>query len=430
MNLRSGTTFSAIGNSEVDYIDNPMVDEDRSASVKASSENRAVSVGNIGELPRNIGMISPAQFFLPTLKSLDVEEMKHFMIEYQALELSLGSEVRLKQPRQLVPIDLLQLLLMQLKTDKTTMEAMSSTEFFDWMFGIHHARTVVGWKKQMETIHMSEEISMSGYFLYVQKFNRQCVILGKRHAPSEKERVKVFIRGVQPESVRAELFAHVLEDMSETSTMAMELLENYLTSLEFTSLTFKSRGKQHFKSHHGSSVPTNGTVSVKAASDPVEVYTPKSKNKDHASSKALTCYKCLQTGHIAPKCPNVKHPNSTWVEHHPKSSRRAVVRAFVSDASDLVESKDDGFIRLPMKIGVGLSVDSGFEGEYPVFCDCGANINTVTRDFLCNVPGVMIIPGTKTSVKMIGKTSLPVSGDEVDLTLQVQTKVGPVTTLQ
>jgi hypothetical protein len=67
MNLRSGTTFSAIGNSEVDYIDNPMVDEDRSASVKASSENRAVSVGNIGELPRNIGMISPAQFFLPTL---------------------------------------------------------------------------------------------------------------------------------------------------------------------------------------------------------------------------------------------------------------------------------------------------------------------------------------------------------------------------
>ena len=68
-------------------------------------------------------------------------------------------------------------------------------------------------------------------------------------------------------------------------------------------------------------VPTKKRVSSSQPSYATSV-PPSSKRRSFKSEKAIVCYSCQQTGHIAPQCPNNKSSASTSSSSSSKSSSK------------------------------------------------------------------------------------------------------------
>ena len=280
--------------------------------------------------------------------------------------------------------------------------------------------------------------SLESFLEYVEDFRFHMMLAGNEFQPPDSEVVKIFVKGLQPATLQTEICKKSLDTLHEVIEETTDVIVRYKAIFDIQESVHKPSTKKSTKK--SSSKVTEDTTEVTDA--PPVAAPPKKSNSDNAIKKStqVTCYKCLQPGHLAPNCPNKKHPKSTWQPRSVRSVKKSeeaetstdppVARSIRVFSTDM-NVKPDTFIRLNSSI---LAVEdelviSPVQVQTSVFLDTGANINSVTSNFVNQVikpvlPSIQVVYGKPFSVELAGGQTIRLSGDSVHLILQIDSSTG------
>jgi len=345
-------------------------------------------------------MVAMAQVRPPTLEGLNIKQIKTFKLAYRRYVSKVPVPQWIRLPGQLVlPEQLITIATLNNIGDIEDLKRMPEEQFFMCLCRIHNATMTTQWCRLLEQVKMTTQTwSLEFYLEYVEDFRFQMAIAGRDFQPPESEVVKIFIRGLQPNTLQTEIRRKNLETLEEVIDETSDVIVRYKAIFDLTDSMVKSpTSKKTTNSKKASSKATEEVSTDTADKVAAVAVAPPKKSKGDSSDKKkeVTCYKCLQKGHLAPNCPNPKHPRSTWQPRTARAIKKSEesevpaeqptarsIRVFSSD----MQPSSDTFIRLDVSVfsPADETLISPLHYKTSVFLDSGANLNSITREFFSN----------------------------------------------
>jgi len=324
--------------------------------------------------------------------------------------------------------------------DIEDLKQLPEDQFFRALCKMHNATMTTQWCRLLEQVKMTTTSwSLELYLEYVEEFRFQIMLAGATYQPPEKEVIKIFVKGLQPSTLQTEMRRKNLEILELVIDETSDVIIQYKAIFDIQDSMVKATPKKQNKKPS-----TKVTEDTDVAETPLRASTPPKKSTSDKSSRKgpIVCYNCLQPGHKAPDCPNRKHPKSTYNPRTVKSVKKSEEAESVTDppiarsirvfSSDLT-SKSDSFIRLDVSVFAPVDETNANPQSLTttVFVDSGANINSVTREFVNfslkpSIPSLVINAGKPFTVELAGGKLARLSGESVFLTCQIDTVSGPV----
>jgi hypothetical protein len=267
-------------------------------------------------------LVAMSQVKPPTLEGLKINQIKAFRIAYRRYEAKCLVAQFKRLPGQLVlPEHLVIIARTNGIDDIEDVRDATVEDFFQYLCRIHSATMTSQWCRMVEEVKMKVTTwSFEAYMEYAEDFRIQALLAGRDFAPPEKEVVKIFVKGLRPETLQTEIRRRNLDTLEEAMDVTSDVVirykaifdlqpnlrkedsksDRYMPSIDQRS---KTRGDGKFGNHDKPTVPST-------------IVLGKSKSSFQSGLSSVTCYKCLKKGHLAPNCPNEKHPQSTWRPCH------------------------------------------------------------------------------------------------------------------
>ena len=317
----------------------------------------------LGRPPVDPGMmVAMSQVRPPTLEGLKVSQIKAFRLAYRRYASKCPVPQWVRLPGQLtLPEQLVTIATFNNVNDIEELKTLEEEEFFHVACRMYNATMVTQYCRILESVKMTTSTwSLELYLEYVEDFKFQMMVAGFYFKPPESELVKIFVSGLQPRSLQNEIrrknlqtLEAAIEEIGDT-IVRLKAIFDLQDSLVRSS---QKKGSSDKKSH----------TKVEDKDDPVDTppvvvtYTkkPKETPRTKKTGSTVTCYKCLQKGHLAPNCPNPKHPRSTWQPKTVRAVKKSdepeedtevpVARSVRVFAADL-PSTTDSFIRLDVSL--------------------------------------------------------------------------------
>jgi len=389
--------------------------------------------------------VAMAQIKAPQLEGLKIPQIKSFHLAYRRYVSRVPVLAWVRPPGQFVLLEHLQSLAVFNKVSVEDLVHFSSDVFFGALCSIHNATMTSQWCRLMEQVRMTSSTwALEDFFDFRDNFNFQLLIAGDKYAPPAKEIVRIFIAGLQPSSLQLEMRRRELATLAEAMDGTALVIVQYRAIFDIQGSLSSSRSAGRVEVRRdGGRRPVSKSESVESSSSSSM---DKPRGGEATDRKAgPICHKCLQAGHYANRCPNPQHPQSAWKARTVRVAKKRdpvvapvenpVARSIRVFASDM-DPSDDTFIRLDvvvMPADLVAVATPGHSGalKSTVFVDSGANLNSITRDFFLHTllpafPDLTLLPGSPFQVELAGGKFTTVSGESVQLRLQLETVSGPV----
>jgi hypothetical protein len=391
-------------------------------------------------------MLAMAQVKLPMLDGLKIDQIKSFRLSYRRYVAKCPAIDMVRPPGQFVlPEHLLAISTLNGIGDLDHLKHMAEEEFFMCLCSMHNTKMTSSYCRLLESVKMvTLNWSLELFLEYIDNFHFQLMVAGEECRPPDKELSKIFIRGIQSAALQLEIRRKGLETMEEIIQVTTEVIVRFRTISDLQESVPKV-SSNHISKHNPKRVsrPMMDFVLPTPSSLPVVQPPRQLPSSNFDRRKEITCYKCLKKGHLAPTCPNQKHPQSSWQPRTARSMRKSdsadsssetptarSIRVFTTD----IDQEKDVFIRLEVAI-LSPAMEEMIappQLKVSVFLDSGANLNSITREFLQSfiqpalLNDIKIESGKSFSVELAGGKSTVLSGESVILTLQVATVAGSV----
>jgi hypothetical protein len=185
----------------------------------ASSNQDALSVSTF---------CSISQLFVvpPSLKSLDLEEVKKFMVNYKEYERKVIDRRFLRHPSHLVSKSVWNFI--QQRTWKKYMgilDDLDTDQFLEALMSIYHANCGLGWMALVKRARMRGGRSLSALFTYNDDFQFYSMAAGKAYAPSKRNIVRLYVEGLSDQWMRRELSVRDFDELVDCQRYAWELID-------------------------------------------------------------------------------------------------------------------------------------------------------------------------------------------------------------
>jgi hypothetical protein len=166
-------------------------------------------LGRNAALPQAIDpgmLVAMSQVKPPTLEGLKINQIKAFRIAYRRYEAKCLVEAVKRLPGQLVlPDHLIIIARTNGIDDITDVRDAPAEAFFMFLCRIHSATMTSQWCRMVEEVKMKATTwSLEAYMEYMEEFRIQAFLAGREYAPPEKEVVKIFVKGLRPETLQTE----------------------------------------------------------------------------------------------------------------------------------------------------------------------------------------------------------------------------------
>lgn len=305
----------------------------------------SVSAQSQMEMFRNF--LAASNVKIPFLKDLEKENIRQFMSSYAEYEMQCPPSL-IKPASRLVKREFLDVLAAPFGVNWKYFFSLSNDDFFKCLCGIHAVKSVMEVESQLKRVKMkADDLAVSTLVRYNQDFEFCRLTVGDALEQfAEKNQVKVYVNGLRPNQL---VYAVKLSD-PKTLEDAMKVAMEQLDILR----TVNSQAK-YFNSNQQSK-ESDGHKKQKKDEKP-------SSGKGKEAMKDVVCYRCGQTGHIAPTCTNAKKA--------PESGPKPAVRTVQMEVA--VVDTHDGLCRLPILLKGSDSKVFKCRG----LLDTGANIDCV-----------------------------------------------------
>jgi hypothetical protein len=174
-------------------------------------------------------MVAMAQVRPPTLEGLNIKQIKTFKLAYRRYVSKVPVPQWIRLPGQLVlPEQLITIATLNNIGDIEDLKRMPEEQFFMCLCRIHNATMTTQWCRLLEQVKMTTQTwSLEFYLEYVEDFRFQMAIAGRDFQPPESEVVKIFIRGLQPNTLQTEIRRKNLETLEEVIDETSDVIVRY-----------------------------------------------------------------------------------------------------------------------------------------------------------------------------------------------------------
>jgi hypothetical protein len=357
------------------------------------------------------GGFSPFMERPPVLTNGSLESILRFQKEYQRYEMTSIGQHRLPMHSLIEPMTKMNLLEDLGRADED-ISIMTQPQLLDLLFSTHQARSLTAWEASVKKIRMTTS-SLVSFRKYAEDFQQAVRIAGPAKAPREEYIAQMFIQGILPTDFQKDLSKRDFRSVLAAKEACLSVLQPYWDTMTNLGITQIRGMDPYYRTDNG---PNRPPMAAKPGGDPSRTEPHQGRTE---TRPPIRCFNCFEVGHLAPQCTNKRHPNS---HYHKKEPDRAVRSMWRCHSGEMGTSTVRNGIRAecqvrPVESGTG-SIDT------TCFCDTGANINTVTRQFVEQFKNVTIIHEGPTVVRLVGKQQLSVTGDLVKLQLTIYTAVG------
>ena len=256
-------------------------------------------------------LLAMSQVRTPTLEGLRVPQIKSFRLAYRRYASKCPSPTWVRLPGQFVLQEHLETIAtLNSIDDLQVLKNMMEADFFICLCRMYNATMTSHYCRLIESVKMTAaQWSLELFLEYVEDFRFHMQIAGDTYSPPEAEMVKMFIKGIQPLSLHNEIKRKGLQTLEDVIVRTADVIIQYKAVMDLQeSFSRPSTNKSSKKFH---SKVTEDSVALPVT--PQVVVPPPKQKKDETNAKKsdVACYKCLVKGHVAPNCPNAKHPKST-----------------------------------------------------------------------------------------------------------------------
>jgi hypothetical protein len=341
-------------------------------------------------------LVAMSQVKPPTLEGLAASQIKAFRSAYRKYAARCVVTKWKQHPGKLVtPEQLSVVAFAHGLSDPSDLFALTDQQFFSKLCILHQASSAREWHSIISQVKMSTECSLEKFVEYADDFKFQLELAGDGFAPPAKEIVKQFVNGIVHKQLQAEMRYHYFETVEKAVEGGIKIVMRYrhVWSYMKEEKIHNNRNIKSIKADSNST--TTSTEKFRAPSVAQTQERSATSNVTARDPANLTCFKCLQKGHTAKTCPNDKHPRSNWpkkkvrsvktVDNSDESVQEPVARSVRVFLTDISSDKDE-FIRIPAMLS---TVDEELNSSpstvnTSLFLDTGANINSITREYLQN----------------------------------------------
>ena len=152
-------------------------------------------------------MVAMAQIKPPTLEGLKIAHIKSFRLAYRRYASKVPVQSWIRLPGQLVLEEhLVSIAAINDMKDVQSLQCLEADQFFLCLCRLHNASMTIQWCRLLEQIRMtSTSWSLEDFLEYRENFMFQMLLAGTAYQPSVKEVIRIFIKGLQPQSLQLEM---------------------------------------------------------------------------------------------------------------------------------------------------------------------------------------------------------------------------------